>query len=297
MSTLKAQQLLYKVSSLMELQKETFSHEEIVKKVNQIKYLATQKKTPRFILQKEIQSLEGELKDMLDLERSLNKSRQQESTNVKLLKKKIELLKKRLAIAEDKELPKKVEKLSHLLGEMLAKCGTAEEVENVKKLLSEVSPKKVSRRRIAGPKPALVVPSPAPKRLTDEDRVKIKIMQDRLIALKHELEMNKILKKKNNLQDIEKSILLLENKINKMLTDYAEPEIVSTPALEVSADLTSKDIKHDILFSNMPVMATENTLTMGENLTVPVTPPSFTITSDSQLEAELPLPPPPRIKG
>lgn len=299
MSLLKAQQFLYKVSNLIELQRETFSHEEITKKLNQIKYLAEQKKTPQFVLKKEILGLESELKDMLDLERSLNKSRQQESTNVKLLKKKVELLKKRLAIAEDKDLTKKVERLSHLLGETLAKCGTAEEVEQLKGILSEVSPKRVLKRTSI--QRSFTEPSrtPVSKKLSEADKAKLQLLLDRLTTLKHELEMEKILKKRNNLQGVEKNIQELESKLNKLLLLQKELEPLSTTTQTLPEEEVAlpTNIKHDIMFGTTQNLPSETTFSLGGAQAFQVTSSSFNLPSDAQLEAELPLPPPPRMKG
>ncbi|MFA6460625.1 MAG: hypothetical protein WCV90_00015 [Candidatus Woesearchaeota archaeon] len=299
MSLIKAQQILYKVSSLLELQKEVFSHEEITKKINQIKYLAAQKKTPRFVLKKEILALEDELKDMLDLEKSLNKSRQQESTNVKLLKKKVELLKKRLAIAEDKDLTKKVERLSHLLGETLAKCGTAEEVEQLKGILAEVSPKRILKRTSV--RRNLIEPSqiPVSRTLSEADKTKLQLLLDRLTALKHELEMEKILKKRNNLQLVEKSIQDLESKLNKLLLLQKELEPVSTTTQTLPEEEVAlpSNIKHDIMFGTIQNLPSETTFSLGGAQAFQVSSSSFNLPSDAQLEAELPLPPPPRMKG
>lgn len=273
MSTLKAQQFLYKAASLTELQKETFSHEEIVKKVNEIKYLIDQKKTPRFIIKNEIQNLEEELKTVSNLEKSLQKSRSQESTQVKLLKKKIELLKKRLSIAEDKELPKKVEKLSHLLGEMLAKYGTQEDVELSRKLLAEVSPKK---KILKGAKRIV-------KEVPPLDRIKVQSLLERVTSLEFELEKSKVFQKNPRALALQDKLQLIENKLKQLLASTALPE-AATSAPEM---VLPEDIKHDLLFG-VPAMSSSN-LPSAE-----VFPPSLEASSDFE---ELPLPPPPRIKG
>ncbi|MFH0701280.1 MAG: hypothetical protein V2A62_02495 [Candidatus Woesearchaeota archaeon] len=285
MSTLKAQQFLYKIASLTELQKETFSHVEIIKKVNEIKYLIDQKKTPRFIIKKEIQNLEEELKTISDLEKSLQKSRNQESVQVKLLKKKIDLLKKRLSIAEDKELPKKVEKLSHLLGEMLAKYGTQEDVELSRKLLAEVSPKK----KLLKTAQKIIAETPTRPLL---NRDKLQSLLSRVETLRFELEKSKILHKNPNALALGNKLGMIEDKLKQLLAATVPPEAI-TPIPE---NVLPEDIKHDLLFG-VPAMSSSNLSSAGSASMAPsatVFPLSLEASSDFE---ELPLPPPPRIKG
>jgi len=276
MSTLKARTFLYKISSLMELQKETFSREEITKKINEIKYLVAQKRTPRFVLKKEILFLEEELNTVLDLERSLQKSRGQESTQVKLLKRKIDILKKRLAIAEDKDLPKKVEKLSHLLGDLLAKYGTQEDIDVSNKLLTEVSVKKLKK---------IKKDLPAPLSLNKE---KVQALLDRVLSLKFELVRIRGLPHNTVTPELEGKLSMIEEKLRSLLAKLPSegPHVTET---HVQVTVASTEVKHDLLFGAPAVV--QSTPVME------IVPPSIAVNIDSELFTDLPLPPPPRVKG
>ncbi len=266
---------MYKVASLIELQKETFSHEEISKKINEIKYLVAQKKTPRFVLKKEIQFLEEELNTVLDLEKSLQKNRGQESTQVKLLKRKIDILKKRLVIAEDKELPKKVEKLSHLLGDLLAKYGTQEDIDLSKRLLSEVTVGKPLR----GIK--------KPQQVTPLNRDRIQALLDRVLSLKFDLIRIRSLPNTHVTLELEERLAMIEEKLRKLLASL--PSEVS-PVIETGLQVTiaNEEVRHDLLFG---APATMEQVQMG------IVPPSLEVKMNPDLYIDLPLPPPPRIKG
>ena len=222
------------------------------------------------------------MKTISDLEKSLQKSRAQESTQVKLLKKKIDLLKKRLSIAEDKELPKKVEKLSHLLGEMLAKYGTQEDIELSRKLLAEVSPKKKifkKSNRMVESAPSL-------------DRNKVQSLLERVTTLKFELEKSKVFQKNPNALALQNKLQLIENKLKQLLASTAPPEAITN----APENVLPEDIKHDLLFG-VPAMSSSNSSSAGSASMAPsaaVFPPSLEASSYFE---ELPLPPPPRIKG
>src|SRR3989344_8037096 len=114
-----------------------FSKEEIVKRINEIKYLSGQKKVPKLTLRKEIIHLEHQLQNIFELEKKLLGQEKKESAKIALLKQEIALLKQRIATSEDKDLQKKVDSLSHLLGESLAKQSIIEEVALTKRTSEE----------------------------------------------------------------------------------------------------------------------------------------------------------------
>jgi len=114
-----------------------FSKEEIVKRINEIKYLSGQKKVPKLTLRKEIIHLEHQLQNIFELEKKLLGQEKKESAKIALLKQEIALLKQRIATSEDKDLQKKVDSLSHLLGESLARQAIIEEVALTKKVSAE----------------------------------------------------------------------------------------------------------------------------------------------------------------
>jgi hypothetical protein len=121
MSSLRAWQFLSIVAQSYQKDRQNFSRQEIVKKINEIKYLSSQKKVPKLSLRKEIVHLETQLSGILDLEKGLLASQKKESAKQAALKKQIAVLKQKLAANQDKDLQKKVDKVSHLLAECLAK--------------------------------------------------------------------------------------------------------------------------------------------------------------------------------
>ena len=61
MASFRTIQLLSRISSIAQREKESFSKTEIIKKINEIKYLSSQKKVPKLTLRKEIIHLENQL--------------------------------------------------------------------------------------------------------------------------------------------------------------------------------------------------------------------------------------------
>lgn len=137
MVSVRTQHLLAKVAQIYYAKHQAFSKEEIVQKVNEIKYLSSQKKVPKLTLRKEIIHLENKLQAIFDLEKQIFEHEKRESSKVITLKKEVAKLKERLAQSEDKDLRIKVDKLSHVLGETLAKKSSIEEVALSKKIIEE----------------------------------------------------------------------------------------------------------------------------------------------------------------
>ena len=77
MSSLKAKQVLVKVSKLTQRKEEKINKREIEKKINQIKYLSGKKKISKVTLKKQINSLEKQLKGVLLLEKKLKTKKMQ----------------------------------------------------------------------------------------------------------------------------------------------------------------------------------------------------------------------------
>jgi hypothetical protein len=125
---LKAQRLLQKVALQAASHKLHLPKEEIKKKIADIKYLSTQKKVPKLSLRKEIIHLEQQLSGISVLEAKLKQQQKHESVRVAALKRQVTLLNKRLAVAQDKELRSKVNKLSHLLAEAMARKHAEEDI-------------------------------------------------------------------------------------------------------------------------------------------------------------------------
>lgn len=299
---LKARQLLWKAAILAQKKKEMISKEEITKKINQIKYLSEQKKLSRFEIKKEIIHLEKQLQSVLEVESQLRKRKKEESSTITSLKKQVALLKSRLSVAEDKELHRKVEKLSHLLGEMLAKRGTAEEVKLNKKIAEELKLKgKFLIAKEAAKKEQkpikLIKPEKILGAMSAEDEEKyterIRVMQDKLALLKQALDKAKFSQDIDTTIKIEEKIEFLEKKLTELASPPAAPP-KPVPLFEPSSGVIlygeipygethfGKEIKHDILFS-----------AKAPSVQAPVQAPGEV---KLELKEELPLPPPPRIK-
>ncbi len=259
MVSLKAMQLLNRAARVYQAKKQALSKEEITKKINQIKYLSEQKNISRFTIKKEIMVLENQLSGIFELEKQLRKRKKEESSQVTSFKKQINVLKSQLAACGDKELPHKVDKLSHLLAEFLAKRGTAADVELSKKALEELKVQvDLPQKRRAVKKSVSVVDS--------------SVLCSRLDKLKQELESMKSLNKDSaKINELESKIKQLEGKLAKFCPTEVKPE---APVL-----VPPPEIKHDILFG----------------APVPIPKPQFS-GGGLSLSGELPLPPPPRYR-
>lgn len=216
-----ARALLLNVARLYEQQRESFSRKEIVAKLNEIKYLSSHKKVPKLTLRREVIHLEHKLERLFELEARLKKQKKEESAKVIALKKEIVYLKKRLVVAQDREMHKKIEKLSHLLGDLIAKRDAARGVTMEK---HNVSPPIALRRS-----------------LIERTRA---LLEQKVTILKQELEQ----KKKEGvdptvLGKIEEQLMLLEQRLHPAASPDDDKTIVSLEQLP---------IKHTLLFDTLP---------------------------------------------
>ncbi len=149
MPSLKAKQLLFKAAKANK-KKEKISKKEIEKKINQIKYLASKKKISKTSLKKEIINLEKQLQGIFLLEKKLKEKEEKESEDITALKKQIKDLKKRISSTKDVALRKKVEKLSHLIGDLMARDAVKNEVrfEKAKKKIEEKAAPEIMLKQI-----------------------------------------------------------------------------------------------------------------------------------------------------
>lgn len=132
MPSLKSKQLLIKAAKLSQ-KEEKISKREIKKKISQIKRLASEKEISKSTLKKEIIDLEKLLKEVLLLEKRLSEKEKEKNDEIDTLKKQIKSLKQKMSAAKDTALRKKVEKLSHLIGDLTAKEAIKREVSFEKK--------------------------------------------------------------------------------------------------------------------------------------------------------------------
>ncbi len=207
MSSLKARQLLVKAAQMSLKEREIFSKERVAQRLQEIKYLASQKKVPKITLRKEVIHLEEDLEGIFNFDEVLRKRDQHEAAKIKALRQQIEVLRNRIGSAEDKDLVWKVEKLSHLLGECLARKEIHEEVDYcAQNLLDEKTPE-------------------------PEVQSKIEAMRHKVQALKDELELNKELDgvPSEKIAAIEKSIAALEEKLQQIQVEEGVIPIPQAP--------------------------------------------------------------------
>lgn len=273
MSSLHALQLLTTAARLAQQEHESIPKAEITKKLEDIKYLSSQKKVPRLSLRKEIIHLENQLQGILGLEERFARQKNKESVTVASLKQQIMALKNKLRTVEDLELDKKVEHLSFLLGEHLAKREVANEVAMTKEAA-------ISRAPVETPAPE--AEGEAAEYRTDEKHQatlnaakKAAMLQRRLDALKRESEIHRELetKKPQEMLLIEEKIKLFEEKLQQYYEQHPEAMLQEVRTVDVPADF---EVKHKLLFPQAQKKE------MSEEV--------------REAERMLPLPPPPRMR-
>ncbi len=199
--------------------KRSFSKTEITKQINEIKYLSAQKKVPQITLRKQVNQLETKLKEIVHLEKSVLEREEREERRLSLLKKENSELKRRIALAGNKDLQEKVDKLSHLLASVLAKKASAEEVALAKQLIQQEKIVKTPGEI----KPIISnVPTPT----------KINIIEQKLVALKHDLEVQKTLNiGEEKVEIMERQIKAVENRLTEIKQGKVKHTLILEPKL------------------------------------------------------------------
>jgi hypothetical protein len=190
----KAQQLLLSISQSLKKEREMFSKKEIENKISEIKHLTSQKKVPKLTLRKEIIHLENKLKGIYELEKKLLQIKKKESVTITSLKRQNTILKKKLAANKDQNLQRKVNKLSHLLSECLAKHNVKNDVELHKKVAMEIKQNQIKKMPVS----------------QHESPSQLQVLQHKLDVLKKELSKHTGSEKAKVL---EQYIIALEGKI------------------------------------------------------------------------------------
>lgn len=247
MSFLNAYQLLFNAAHETEYQKQAFSTQEIVKRINEIKYLSAQKKVPRLSLRKEIVHLENKLESIFEVEKKLAAQKRRESAKITALKQQNADLLKRIAAAGDEDVQKRMQRLTSLLGEYAAQKNAAEDI-------------KAAWSELQGSTSRSDMNAPAPVISKVETQERIAALQDRLIMLKQELEIQKVSGKKALVQQLEQKVPLIEEKLE------------SIGARTSTSMVRSPEIKHTLLFKSpsLPVIDAED---MEEEKELPLPPP------------------------
>ena len=218
MSSLKTQQFLLKVANFYLNERATLPKADLLRKINEIKYLSAQKKVPKLTLRKEVIQLEHQLQRVFQIEEKINLKEKQESVKVTSLKRQLSQLRNRLVMAEDRDLQRKVEKLSSLLGECLAKNNSAEQATLQEHVLAEQPEDKESH---------------------------LQLLQQRLAALKEQLDVREDLSLQAR-QQLEAKIELLEEKLQQLHSEIQEHEAASEVIPE------KEEVKHTLIFHPPP---------------------------------------------
>ncbi|MBU1111736.1 MAG: hypothetical protein ABIG93_04510 [archaeon] len=291
MSLLKSKRLLVVAAQKRQNIRENVSKKEIRHKIEEIKYLASQKRVPKLSLRKEIIHLENKLENVFEIETKLLKAERKESVKIGSLKRQISMLKDRLEHSQDDELRRKVARLTNLLGDTLAKSQSKHDVKLSKEIISVM--KDVQRK----------------KEQVEENDInivrRVEMILNRVKVMENEIEILKRLEKGDpkKLNTVYQSLLVLQKK----LEDYKQkhPKIFEM----VEKGEVEGDIKHSILFTaedSEPEGAGPGVKAQSYGQTMPMTPSEhfaqqhIEIVDDEALEeeitGELPLPPPPKIR-
>ena len=304
MGSLRSMQLLLTAARQLEQERLSFSRQEIVKKINEVKYLSAQKNVPKLTLRKEIIHLEDRLKGVFTLEKKLHQKEKADKNKVSSLKRQVTILRKKLEACKDQDVNRRLEKVTHLIGEFLAKHGTEIDVELSKQLVEElkIKEKKVRVKKVKTKKGGKKVYQEEIVKeeynLSTEEKKRIEQLYRRLQATKQQIKVDEELEQKDpkQLEVLEHKITILEEKLDEYYSKYPElikehnaideneNKVVESP-VEVSGD-----VKHTILLGSNTSAATKDDLIMGDG-------PQYDIKSDQELEEELPLPPPPRMSS
>ena len=344
MVRLKTRQLLDSVAKMQDSQSKNMSRDEIKKKIDEIKYLSGKNKVPRLSLQKEILHLENKLGSLFDVERRLLLQSKRENSQIVALKKQVSNLKLKLDKSSGTDIETKIEKLTYVLGELLAKSDTADNVRLREEL--EKSHKVVSARIEEERKAVKEVSKPEPLSLEKKKRIlgiisKAASMRELLEKKLASSDTDQLLKEK-----LELSIFSMEKKLERMRDDFPELEKEITIELEkekafvesmhisampsqISAvrshmDVSTPDVKHKMIIGEPGVAAEPSVFPMASGgapvsgdleakvgqgheqqvqgmLQGQVSASAIAAAAEEhkieeELIAELPLPPPPRIR-
>ncbi len=230
MTFLRTQQLMRLLSRAYHDEKSKVSKAEIQAKINEIKYMAGLKNVSRLNIRKEMVHLEHQLQGLYDVEKKLMMKKLRENKKEKMLKEEIARLRHKLALSADKDMHQKIERVSYMLGDYLAKERAKKEVvESVKGLRHKKIKLLQEKKR--------EVPA----------RERIQLLQERIEALKEMLEAHQELETSDpeKVQMIEQNIMALDAKLQQLISPVKEEVkhtmIFSLPQKKI--DLSVEDVQ------------------------------------------------------
>jgi hypothetical protein len=150
MSILTTKRLLYRAAHQFQRRRRKIPKEEIARRLKRLKALA-EKKAPPVEVRRELIGLQRKLQGVFELEKELREEEKKEKKEIALLKKQIASLRKRIALAEDKDLQRKVDRIAFIVGDLMAKHETAREIEARKVIQQAI---KREQEKVIPPPPA-----------------------------------------------------------------------------------------------------------------------------------------------
>jgi hypothetical protein len=279
MTHLKAKELVLHAAKISKREKENYSRREIAKNINEIKYLSSKKEVPRLTLHKHIIHLENKLHGLMEVDNKLKIHKKKESIKIASLKRQITSLKKKLMMSEDKNLSKKVERLSHLMGDLLAQRDSAISIKNSKKSLK-------------------VIKRPSESILQNRKIQRIEIILNKIkqkvetIKEKHPKRAQLLIQK---ISLIEAKLLMYkpqEQKTIEIDTTKDQKEI-QVKAQNILTTNTQQGIKHTMMITPQTQLQEPQLENIVHQESKQIEPTLDV--DDSEADIMLPLPPPPRM--
>ena len=272
MTSFQASQFLLTAAKIDQRQRQTFSRIEITKKLNEIKYLSAQKKVPRLSLRKEILHLEHKVSRLLEMEEHI---KQQDSLKITSLKKEVAMMKIKLAVAADKDMAKRVDKLVHLLGESLAKHGVSRE------LLPQINREKVANRA------------------TYSRLQRARLLRAKLEALKRQLEIMKMLEKDpQRIRVLDQQMRQWEGQLQMFIRKHPEAAQINTSSNSKEKFAVGEEQAEFGDTLTPPISSTSSTPSQIKHTVMfePRIVPEGKLEIDGETENLFPVPPPPKVK-
>jgi len=230
MTFLRTQQLMRLVAQAYHDEKSKVSKAEIQAKINEIKYMAGLKNVSRLNIRKEMVHLEHQLQGLYDMEKKVMMKKLRENKKEKMLKEEIARLRHKLALSADKDMHQKMERVSYMLGDYLAKERAKKEVVESVKGLRHKKVKLLQEKKS-------VIPT--------ADR--IQLLQERIEALKEMLEVHQELETSDpeKVKMIEQNIMMLETRLQQFISpvqqEVKHTMIFSMP--EKKTDLSEEEVQ------------------------------------------------------
>lgn len=212
MVSFSAYQLLLHASHSAEELELALSPPEILQQMHELKALTAQKNVPKLTVRREVLELEKKLHSLLTFEDRFRRKTQRETLKTTALREQLARMRKRLAACEDKDLHKKMDKVTHLLGESLVRQEVAEEIS-----------------RAAAEKPQESEPETVRRKQLQKLQEHLHALQSRLTLLEEKEVSPK------QLERVKQTLALIEGKVQALYRQFGE-------------EVPAQKAKHTLLF-------------------------------------------------